>query len=112
MSKKCTKAELERENDELRKKVALLEDTVRRLLTLPQVPQLIPIPVPCPCPPTDAPSPWTVPYQPYEPPVWPTPIVPMNPQPLFPAPLNPRWPLVPEVICGQGTCATTICSVN
>ena len=86
-------------NEELRKKVALLEDTVRHLITQPQVPQLVPIPVPvpCPCPPAPATEPWRVvpyqPYQPYQPPIWP--VAPQ--EPIFPH--NPRWPLVPDIIC-------------
>lgn len=106
MSKR-TKAQLEQENEELRKKVSLLEDTVRHLITQPQVPQIIPFPVPCPCPsPAPAPDPWRVvpyqPYQPYQPPIWPT----APQQPIFPH--NPQWPLVPDIICGMGTCETSM----
>jgi len=94
---KVRKASLEQENEQLKRRVATLEEQVQRLITQPPIPQIMPIPVvvPCPCPaPQPTPTPWRVvpfqPYQPYNPPVWPQ-----------------QWP---EIICQENT--ISICSVN
>ena len=96
---KHTKAQLEKELQELREKVTLLEDTVRRLLTQPQVPQYVPFPVPCPCPTPAAPDPYrVVPYHPYQPPLW---------------PMAPQWPLSPDILCNAPVSETTTsCAIH
>jgi hypothetical protein len=45
-----TAAELEAENADLRKRVELLEDVVKRLVSAPAPPQIVPMPYPVPTP--------------------------------------------------------------
>lgn len=89
MPKRVTKADLQRELEELRAALKLRDEIIQRLLTPPPAPQVVPMP--CPVMPIAPPMP--IPY------VIPRP----NTAPWLPG----GYPTYPEIIC-HGTCADVV----
>jgi hypothetical protein len=123
MAARKTKADLQRENDELRERVGKLERLVEQLAAqvvdklVAAPPIFVPVPCPCACPhPLAAPrplQPWPRP-QPIPMIPAPLPIVPSPPtNPFFPpSPYTPIWqPMpwqpMPEIICRDNGSSVT-----
>lgn len=128
MASRRTKAELERENAELRERVAKLEgqvdSLVKKLLKpVAALPPPMPIFVPCPHHPDTTPlgpmyparpvgpNPYPQPYLP-----GPYPVLPVSPAPWQPVnPIIPGWPntpMMPEIICGAAATTTAAFAVH